>query len=99
MNDIEHQAWATKAQENLDSAASELANGRYNACANRAYYAAFQAAISALLAAGIRPTQADWGHDFVQAQFAGQLITRRKQFPSALRDTLPRLFDVRRRAD
>ena len=97
--DIEIQAWRAKSQQNLASAASELANGRYDACANRAYYACFQGAIAALLVAGIRPTGAVWGHDFVQAQFAGQLITRRKQYPSELRDTLPQLFDLRRRAD
>ena len=96
---IEIEAWRSKAQENLASSASELANGRYNACTNRASYACSQGAIAALLTAGIRPTGNDWGHDFVQAQFAGQLITRRKQYSSALRDTLPRLFDLRRRAD
>lgn len=99
MNDVQRQAWAAKTHENLASAASELANGRYNACANRAYYCVFQAAIVALLAAGIRPARDVWGHDYVQAQFAGQLITRRKRFPASLRDTLPRLFDLRRRAD
>ena len=97
--DIEMQAWREKAQQNLASAASELANGRYDACANRAYYACFHGAIVALLRTGIRPSGEQWGHDFVQAQFAGQLITRRKLYPSALRDTLPRLFDLRRRAD
>jgi uncharacterized protein (UPF0332 family) len=97
--DIEIEAWRAKARENLASAASELANGRYNACANRAYYACFQAAIAALLAAGIRPPRGEWGHDFVQAQVAGQLIARRKAYPSALRDVLPRAFIVRQTAD
>ncbi|MBI2760091.1 MAG: HEPN domain-containing protein [Chloroflexi bacterium] len=97
--DVEIQAWQAKSQQNPASAASELANGRYDACANRAYYACFHGAIAALWLAGIRPTGNEWGHDFGQAQFAGQLITRRKQYPSELRDTLPRLFDLRRRAD
>ena len=97
--DVEIQAWLTKAQENLASAAGELVNGRYNACANRAYYACFQAAIAALLRAAMRPARAEWGHDYVQSQFAGDLVSRRKQYPSALRDILPRLFDIRRRAD
>src|SRR5215207_578497 len=77
ITDVESQAYIAKAQENLASAASELVNGRYNACANRAYYAAFQAAIVALLQAGIHPPRDAWGHDFVQAQFAGQLVMRR----------------------
>lgn len=53
----------------------------------------------ALLRASIRPPGREWGHAFVQAQFAGQLITRRKRYPSALRDTLPRLASLREKAD
>jgi uncharacterized protein (UPF0332 family) len=88
-----------KALENIDSAASELTNRRYNASANRAYYAVFHAAVVALLRAGIEPPGVQWGHGFVQAQFSGQLVTRRKAYPAALRDTLPRLEELRERAD
>ncbi len=88
-----------KALENIDSAASELTNRRYNASANRAYYAVFHAAIVALLRAGIKPPGAQWGHGFVQAQFSGQLVMRRKVYPATLRDTLPRLEELRERAD
>jgi uncharacterized protein (UPF0332 family) len=58
-----------KADESLAGAISEYVNGRYNNCANRAYYACFQAAVAALAPAGVdRPHQAEqWGHDFVQA--------------------------------
>ena len=89
------------AQESLAGAESELANGRYNNCANRCYYACFQAAISALLAAGIhsRNPQGRWGHDFVQAEFVGQLINRRKLYPTALRDALERTYTLRQTAD
>ena len=38
-----------KAQESLAGAESEFAAGRYNNCANRCYYACFQAAIHALI--------------------------------------------------
>jgi uncharacterized protein (UPF0332 family) len=93
-----HAFWA-KGLENIDSAASELTNRRYNASANRAYYAVFHAAIVALLRAGIHPPGAQWGHGFVQAQFAGQLVTRRKAYPATLRDILPRLEELRERAD
>lgn len=79
--DIEIEAWATKAGLSFMGAASEFTNGRYDNAVNRCYYASFQAAIAALLRANIRPSGRDWGHDFVQAQFAGQLITRRKRYP------------------
>jgi uncharacterized protein (UPF0332 family) len=99
VTDIAIQTFWAKALENIDSAASELTNRRYNASVNRAYYASFHAAIVALLREGIRPPGVQWGHAFVQAQFAGQLVTRRKAYPSALRDTLPRLEELRERAD
>ena len=90
-----------KAQESLAGAESEWANGRFNNCANRAYYACFQAAIAALLAADIRPPGGsdEWSHSFVPAQFNGQLINRRKLYPPELRDTLSRTYLVRQTAD
>ena len=98
--DILIEVFATKAGENLASAASELVNHRYNACATRAYYASFQGAIAALLRAGISPrSDRGWGHDFVQSQFAGRLIGRCKQYPAALRTTLPLFAELREKAD
>ncbi|MBI2876405.1 MAG: HEPN domain-containing protein [Candidatus Tectomicrobia bacterium] len=90
-----------KAEESLAGAESEFANGRYNNCANRCYYACFQAAVQALLRAGIQPnrTRAEWRHAFVQAQFVGHLINRRKQYPAALRDVLARTLILRQTAD
>ena len=89
-----------KAAESLAGADSERANRRYNNCANRCYYAAFQAAIAALLRAGIRPSSGgQWAHTFVQGQFAGLLIRRRKRYAAALRDTLPRLQKLRHETD
>jgi uncharacterized protein (UPF0332 family) len=90
-----------KAEESLDGAISEYVNSRYNNTANRCYYACFQAAVYALMKAGIRPTgrSEEWGHDFVQAQFAGQLINRRKLYPSELRTTLERNYRLRATAD
>jgi hypothetical protein len=41
--------YLTKAIESLLTAETESINGRYNSCANRCYYACFQAAITALL--------------------------------------------------
>lgn len=93
--------WLTKAEENLQAAQSEFGNRRYNSCANRAYYAEFHAAVWALSQEGIRPPGRDayWGHGFVQAQFAGQLINRRKLYPSSLRSALQDLYRVREQAD
>ncbi len=90
-----------KANESLAGAESEFANGRYNNCANRCYYACFQAAISALSAEDMEPgrSQAQWGHEFVQGRFVGQLINRRKLFPSELRDVLARSLSLRQEAD
>jgi uncharacterized protein (UPF0332 family) len=87
-----------KADESLAGAESELGNRRYNNCANRCYYACFQAAISALLQAGIHATS-DWGHEFVQAQFVGHLINRRKLYAADLPDVLSRTLYLRLRAD
>jgi hypothetical protein len=81
MNNAPHiDTYLVKAFESLDGTESEFGNRRYHNCANRLYYACFQAAIAALVQEGIAPPRRDvrWGHDFVQAQFAGQLIARRK---------------------
>jgi uncharacterized protein (UPF0332 family) len=90
-----------KAEESLAGADSECANGRYNNCANRAYYPSFQAAIAALVRIGIGPSAHDkqWRHDAVQAQFSEQLINRRKLYPAALQSVLERCALLRSRAD
>lgn len=93
----EEAAYLAKAFESLAGAESELAAGRYNNAANRAYYAAFQAAIHALSTEGER--RDIWGHDFVQAQFSAQFINRRKVYPAELRDVLSRLAIIRGTAD
>jgi len=90
-----------KAEESLAGADSEFANGRLNNCANRSYYACFQAAVHALIQEGIRPggRRPQWGHDFVQAQFVGELINRRKRYPPQLRETLVRNLELRQAGD
>jgi len=90
-----------KAEESLAGAEAELAAGRYNNCANRAYYACFQAAVYALWRAGVS-IPADgraWGHAFVQAEFSARLVNRRKLYPNEFKDTLTRLRDLRDTAD
>lgn len=92
-------SYLAKAEESLAGAESEHANRRHQNCANRAYYACYQAAVAALLQAGIRSRGARWGHDTVQAQFVGELINRRKRYPPELRDTFERLLELRQSAD
>jgi uncharacterized protein (UPF0332 family) len=98
--DVAIQAFLTKALESLAAADRDFEEYRYNSCANRCYYACFQAAIAALMRAGIGTLRRDgrWSHAFVQAQFAA-LITRRKLYPPSLRDTLVRLLALRETAD
>jgi uncharacterized protein (UPF0332 family) len=91
--------YLAKAEESLAGAESEHPNKRHQNSANRAYYASYQAAVAALLQAGIRPHGTRWGHDTVQAQFAGELINRQKRYPAELRDTFDRLFLLRQTAD
>jgi uncharacterized protein (UPF0332 family) len=91
-----------KAEESLVSAESELANGRHNNCANRCYYACFQAAVSALIHSGMQPTskgQKKFRHTFVQAQFVEQLINHRKLYKTTIKDTLARTLVLRQMAD
>lgn len=101
MASSEAEAFLAKAEENLHIATTGYSEGWYNACANRSYYACFQAVIAAPIWAWVKPTscRGDWGHAFVQAQFAGQLVSRAKTYPSTLRDTLPRLLALREKAD
>jgi uncharacterized protein (UPF0332 family) len=90
--------YLAKATESLLTAESEFANGRYNSCANRCYYACFQAAIAALLREGIRPA-GQWSHAFVQAQLVGVLINQRKRYDPELRRVLADNQSLRDRAD
>ncbi len=92
-----------KARECLAGAESEFANGRYNNCANRCYYAAFQAAVAALDEHGFVPAsgrgRTTWSHEALPATFIGELINRRKVYPSELRETLARTASLREAAD
>jgi uncharacterized protein (UPF0332 family) len=83
-----------KARENLEDAEAALQAGRYNASVNRAYYAAFQAAIAALAEENI--THDKNPHSWVQAQFSERLIKARKHYPSKLASYL---LDMQRMRD
>ncbi len=94
-------AFLAKAAESLAGAESECAMGRFNNCANRAYYACFQAAIAALIRAGYGPSKGDreWRHDAIAALFTQQLVNRRKMYPAAFRGELERGAALRAMAD
>ena len=93
----EVEPYLSKVEECLAGAQSEFANGRYNNATNRAYYAAYNAAIVALIRAGLSTRR--WAHDEVQALFAGQLVVRRKLYPGDMRRVLADLIVARTRAD
>ena len=86
-----------KAKENLKAAELLFDNQLYNASVNRAYYAAFQAAIAALANISIEIERIS--HEATQANFAIELIQRRKIYPSHLRSYLMDLQAVRNDAD
>ncbi len=92
------QEFLAKAKENLTVAKWSHENGHYNASANRAYYAAFQAAIAALVHTGIITTSRI-SHSATQSLFATELIRRRKVYPSHLKSYLMDLQRVRDDAD
>jgi uncharacterized protein (UPF0332 family) len=94
--------YLSKARESLAGAESEYANGRYNNCANRCYYSTFQAAVAALEASGIAAGDhggATWSHAGVQAEFATQLVRRRKLYSSDAHAALVRNQVLRNTAD
>ncbi|MDM8524798.1 HEPN domain-containing protein [Desulfococcaceae bacterium HSG8] len=86
-----------KAQENLKAAQILSDQKLYNASANRAYYAAFQIAVSRLVSQGVKNEKNS--HSWVQANFNGEFIQKRKIYPGRLISYLPDLLSVRNRAD
>ncbi|MCP4661272.1 MAG: HEPN domain-containing protein [bacterium] len=89
--------FTAKASENLRAAELLFESQLYNACSNRAYYAALHAAVAALAKDGIHFDRVD--HSAVQARFSGELIRRRKVYPGRFRSYLMRLQVVRDNAD
>jgi uncharacterized protein len=93
------QEFLTKSQENLRAAKLLLDDESYNASANRAYYAAFQAAVAALASEGIEKRGEKISHEWVQSQFSGMLIHRKKLYPATVKSLLLELQKVRDAAD
>ncbi|OQX26281.1 MAG: hypothetical protein BWK80_11180 [Desulfobacteraceae bacterium IS3] len=86
-----------KAKENLKIAQLSFEHDCYNACANRAYFAAFQAAIAALAKEGVQKGKND--HAYVQSEFNFRLIKRQKIYPAKLKAYLSDMQYVRNIAD
>jgi uncharacterized protein (UPF0332 family) len=85
---MDAQSYYEKALRGIETAEELCRGGKFEASANRAYYACFHAAIALLARHGISNTQNP--HEWVQAQFSAECIHRRKlvarEFTSYLSD-------------
>jgi uncharacterized protein (UPF0332 family) len=86
-----------KAKRGINDAEMLFATERYEAAANRAYYACFHAAIALLARFGIEHKENP--HAWVQAQFSAEIIHRRRIFPREMNPYLPDIRRVRHVAD
>jgi uncharacterized protein (UPF0332 family) len=93
---IDIDVFKLRTRENIQAAEALWNLGFFNASANRAYYAAFHAAMVFLLNNGI-PVEPD--HRKVQNAFNGEAIARRKLLPSRWKEFLGEMQDVRNNAD
>jgi len=90
------ESFISRAKENLAVAEATFAAEQYNACANRAYYAAFHAAIATLIHFGHTPAI---DHAPVRAGFSKYLINEKKIFPANMTNMLHQIMEVRSEAD
>src|SRR5215211_4291407 len=80
--EMDVERYLAKAEQFLAGAQLAVDHGQYNNAANRAYYAAFQAAIAALRTAGVEPpTPRYWGHDFVLREYCARLARPHGNYP------------------
>lgn len=92
-----HEAFFTKAAQELATAGLAWQSDHYNSTANRAYYAAFHAAIAILVLDGI--TNSTNEHKWVHTTFSTHCVQRRKLFPSAFASMLPDRMTICHKAD
>ncbi|NLO18935.1 MAG: HEPN domain-containing protein [Ignavibacteria bacterium] len=90
------ESFKNRAIENLEAATILFENKKYNASANRAYYAAFHLAIAALYSNSIKP---NIDHRSVQSLFSDLFFNKRKVFPSKYKVYLNNMQDFRNIAD
>jgi uncharacterized protein (UPF0332 family) len=86
-----------RAQATLKAAHLCLQERLLDSAANRAYFAAFQAAIRALETQGIK--RDEWTHKGVHNDFVQLFVRRRKVVPASFVATLPNLMQLRHAAD
>ena len=99
---IEHGGtYLAKVQESVTGARSEFEASRFNNCANRCYYAVFQAGIHALILEGVRLPGGgtEWSHAFVDSNFSGLLVNRRHRYETSLRSVIADNRTLREDAD
>lgn len=70
--------------------------GLHDACANRIYYAVFDAAFVACMHYGVK---IEPEHAKVLSAFCGELIARKKLFPASVKESLYELQKIRIKAD
>jgi uncharacterized protein (UPF0332 family) len=83
----------------LAGAESEYANGRYDNCANRAYYACYQALMGEFERTGIAPPGKRWSHELADRIFLSELVQRQVRYPRSLVESLRWLRRKRIQAD
>jgi uncharacterized protein (UPF0332 family) len=85
-----------RANENLKAADMLFDAGLYNACANRAYYAAFHLTTAFLFSKNFKPVV---DHRNVLSLFTSEFINKRKVFPSVSKKYIYDLQKGRNDAD
>jgi hypothetical protein len=92
--------YLAKAEQCLAGAQLAVDHGQYNNAANRAYYAAFQAAIAGLIWERVAPpTPRYWSHDFVLQEYCRRESARAPSFVPGSGTVLKALQDERLKAD
>jgi uncharacterized protein (UPF0332 family) len=86
-----------KAAQELATAERAFENDDFNSTANRAYFAAFHAAIAVLALDGI--TSSTNEHRWIHTTFSTHCIKRRKLFPAEFASVLPDMMRLRHNAD
>jgi uncharacterized protein (UPF0332 family) len=87
----------TRAQGSLKAAQLCLEPQLSDSAANRAYFAAFQAAICALESQGVK--HKEWTHKGVHSDFVHRFVSRRKIVPASFASALPNLMRLRHIGD
>jgi uncharacterized protein (UPF0332 family) len=86
-----------RAKASLRAAELCLEHDLSDSAANRAYFAAFQAAICALESQGVN--RKEWTHKGVHSDFVQRFVRRRKVVPASFASALPNLMRLRHSGD